>query len=276
MVGHKSNINNTDFSYWMSAPHLTAGKESILLIHGFGGTYSGFEDLSSLLAEDYNILGLDLPGYGLSEPMKRRHTLQNYAHFLDEFCAKTEFHKIHVVGHSFGADIATVFAALHPSRVDKLTLISPVIFYGKNIATYGKLYYKLAQKMPKSIAHRMLHNHFLTWASDMSMFKTASAEQKTKILRDDFVNDHLMSDKPTIEGYLSLLSTDFIKTASKIKAPTTILSGSKDPLSPVTDMEKLHDAIPSSKLTIIEDTGHFLPLEEPRKIYEHIAKALRQ
>lgn len=276
MVGYQDEIKRSKFTYWMSAPHATHGKQSILLIHGFGGTYSGLEGLSELLAEHHNILGLDLPGYGLSEPLKRKHTLKNYAHFLDDFCATTEFHKITVVGHSFGADIAIMFAAMHPDKVEKLVLVSPVLFGRKNVAQLGRFYYSFVAKMPPRIRHRLLHNHALTWLSTMSNFKQADKQTRAKVLRDDYVNDHLMTDRPIIESYFSLLSTPFFKTASQITVPTLILAGDDDMLSPVDEMERLHNVIPDSKLQIIKASGHFLPIEEPKKVHDKINTFLKK
>lgn len=272
MVGHQGKIKKTNFNYWMSAPHATAGKQSTLLIHGFGGTYSGLESLAGMLAEHSNVLGLDLPGYGLSEPLRAKHTLSNYAHFLDEFCATTEFHKVNVVGHSFGADIALVFAALHPDRVDKLVLISPVIFGDKNFIKLARYYYMAVAKMPPPLRHRLLHNHFLSWVSAYVNLQNADEETRAKILRDDYVSDHLMTDRPLIEGYFSLLATPFLTRAKQIEAPTFIISGDADRLSPVREMEHLQAAIPKSRLDVVSGAGHFLPIEEPRKVHNKIQK----
>lgn len=270
MTGHQTKIKHKKVVYWTSASHATNNRESLLLIHGFGGTYSGLEDLAALLSEQYNLLGLDLPGYGLSEPLQERHTLRNYAKFLNTFCGATEFHKVNVVGHSFGADIAIVFAALFPNRVDKLVLISPVVFSKKGIARLGKAYYNVVSRLPKGLRHTLLHSHALTRLSDRFMFKQASEQQRSKILRDDYISDHLMTDTPTIESYLSLLATPFFKLAGRIQSKTLVISGSDDALSPADVMQKLQEQIPSSSLSIVQGAGHFLPLETPRPVAEQI------
>lgn len=275
MTGHQAHLKSRRVAYWTSAPHLTDGMESVLVIHGFGGTYSGLEDLSNLLSEHYNILGLDLPGYGLSEPLRERHSLKNYANFLNTFCGATEFHKVNVVGHSFGADIAIVFAALFPKRVNKLVIISPVVFSNKGLARLGKAYYHFVAKLSQRMRHTMLHNHTLTRVSDELMFKQASDQQRSRILRGDYISDHLMSDAPTIESYLSILATPFFKLAGAIKSKTLLLSGSEDTLSPVEVMAKLQEQIPNSQLDIAVGAGHLLPLETPGPVAKKILEFLK-
>jgi pimeloyl-ACP methyl ester carboxylesterase len=271
MIGHKAVHNNREYSYWISTSREDS-RSAILMIHGFGGTYSGLENLSTMLSKEATIVGLDLPGYGLSEQLQGRHTLRKYAAFLDQFCKTTEHHRLIVVGHSFGADIALVFAARYPKRIDKLILINPVLISNRRFARLAKHYYQFISHTPYKIRHWLLHNHLLTWVSAYSLFKNASSKTRSKILRDDYISDHLMSDRPVIESYYSLLSTPFIKVASKIKAPTLILSGSVDVLSPPKDMEQLHAAVIGSELVIVKGEGHFMPIESAPVVAKEIRK----
>lgn len=48
-----------------------------------------------------------------------------------------------------------------------------------------------------------------------------------------------------------------------IKCPTLIACGRQDAWSPPAAHEAIAAAIPSAKLVVIEDSGHFLPLEQP-------------
>lgn len=57
-----------------------------------------------------------------------------------------------------------------------------------------------------------------------------------------------------------------------IKCPTLIACGREDAWSPPEHHEAMANAIPGARLAIIEDSGHFLPLEQP----EAFNKALRE
>lgn len=273
MPGHKTKVNRRAVVYWITEPP-KGTNEYILLIHGFGGTYSGLEDVAEILSEKYGILGVDLPGYGLSEPMHRTHSVKNYANFLYEFCQSIGVKKVHVVGHSFGADIAIVLAAKHPALVQKLVLLNPVISSSKLLGGLSRMYYGFVGVLPRSLRHQLLHNHFLTWVTDSVLFTQASEAQRQQILRDDYISDHLMGDTPVLEGYRSILQTPFLKYARRIQTDTLLIGGAKDVLASVSTMAELHTMIALSKLEIIHDAGHFYPLEKPQKVSKKILSFL--
>src|SRR4051812_15585136 len=39
----------------------------VLMIHGFGGSYTNFNQLTALMKNDYRVIRIDLPGFGLSD-----------------------------------------------------------------------------------------------------------------------------------------------------------------------------------------------------------------
>ena len=57
--------------------------------------------------------------------------------------------------------------------------------------------------------------------------------------------------------------------------PTLILWGEDDPFHPAAAGERLNDAIPSSALGLVPETGHFLPEEAPETIFPIISEYLR-
>ena len=58
----------------------------------------------------------------------------------------------------------------------------------------------------------------------------------------------------------------------QIKCPTLIACGRQDGFSPPADHEAIAAAIPGARLAIIDDSGHFLPVEQP----DALNKALRE
>jgi pimeloyl-ACP methyl ester carboxylesterase len=61
----------------------------------------------------------------------------------------------------------------------------------------------------------------------------------------------------------------------RINVPTLIMVGEKDDWTPPSFSRLLHDQIPSSKLVILEDAGHCLPLERPERLNTEILKFLK-
>jgi len=60
-----------------------------------------------------------------------------------------------------------------------------------------------------------------------------------------------------------------------IKAPTLLVWGMNDPLSPLAIADKLHAAIKGSKKVLIDQAGHFPFLEHPEKFNQIVMDFLR-
>src|SRR5688572_7545347 len=78
----------------------------VLLLHGWGDSHETFARLASALAENYQVVRLDLPGFGKTEPPKEPWNLNNYARFLKEFLKKLNLVPYAVIGHSNGGALA--------------------------------------------------------------------------------------------------------------------------------------------------------------------------
>lgn len=52
----------------------------------------------------------------------------------------------------------------------------------------------------------------------------------------------------------------------EIACPTTVLAAGADELRAVAESEALRDGIAGSVLTIVEDAGHLIPLEQPAAV----------
>src|SRR3989344_1825037 len=98
----------------------------MILIHGFPGNHHGLVELARSL-DNYRLILPDLPASGESEALAGKHTLSNIGDWLNEFLEKLSIEKTIILGHSFGARAALVFAGQHPGKVEKLILITPAV-----------------------------------------------------------------------------------------------------------------------------------------------------
>ena len=58
---------------------------------------------------------------------------------------------------------------------------------------------------------------------------------------------------------------DLTDQLGDIKVRTLILAGEDDNTAPIAQAEVLRDGIPNSELSVIPDSGHWLPLEKPEE-----------
>jgi pimeloyl-ACP methyl ester carboxylesterase len=61
-----------------------------------------------------------------------------------------------------------------------------------------------------------------------------------------------------------------------IRCPTLVIAGAQDRLRSLDEARELHDGIPGSDFSVIEGTGHMIPLEAPERLAALIADWLTQ
>ncbi|MEW5319686.1 MAG: hypothetical protein WDW38_010824 [Sanguina aurantia] len=108
-----------------------SGKPNLLLIHGTGSSSAAWIPIMQRLAETFNILAVDLPGFGRSDgptslrSSSREETIDFYCDFLQTYLQAAGLSQVVLVAHSYGCYIASHFASRHPHLVTKLFLACP-------------------------------------------------------------------------------------------------------------------------------------------------------
>jgi pimeloyl-ACP methyl ester carboxylesterase len=103
------------------------GRQVIILVHGIGVSEKYYRRFAYALAESYDVISVDLPGYGKAEKPKEVLTLEQLAIVLNEFINKRAIRAPVLVGQSMGCQIVAHFAASFPGKAKKLILLSPTV-----------------------------------------------------------------------------------------------------------------------------------------------------
>jgi pimeloyl-ACP methyl ester carboxylesterase len=96
-------------------------------VHGLSGSATNWTDLAGLLGTRAAGTAVDLPGFGLTEPLPSRDfTPAGHADALLCFLAG-QGRPVHLLGNSLGGAVALMVAARRPELVRSLTLVSPAM-----------------------------------------------------------------------------------------------------------------------------------------------------
>ena len=95
------------------------GKD-ILLLHGWGQNIAMMKPVADPFTDEYNVLIVDLPGYGDSEDPLYAWTVNDYVECFKEMFEKLNIDKPILIGHSFGGKISLLYASKY--EVEKLVL----------------------------------------------------------------------------------------------------------------------------------------------------------
>lgn len=104
-----------------------SAKPSFVLIHGIGVSGRYFLPFADELAKDYNVVVMNLPGYGKTPKPERVLSTIELAEAVVDFLVAYKVAQPILVGHSMGCQIAAQVARRHPSLVYKLILLGPTV-----------------------------------------------------------------------------------------------------------------------------------------------------
>ncbi len=218
-------------------------QKTLVFLHGWGLSSKIFEPLFYYLKADFNICSIDLPGFG-SAPIEKPMTLNDYADFVHEFLKKNRIENSVIIGHSFGGAVGVKLDLTHPENVSKLILVcaSAVRQPRRKMIFVKKAADILKPLLPEKIRKFIL-----------------------KLLKYD-KTDYAQIESPELkETFKNVIKEDLRPHFHLIKAPTLVIWGEDDAVTPLSEGKIIAENIPGAKLAIIKNAGHFLFLEKPNE-----------
>lgn len=224
---------------------LTGKGEICLFLHGWGQNGDAFSFVQSKLNK-FKWLTIDLPPFGKSE-MPKSWTIFTYANMVISLCEHLNIKSCNVIGHSFGGRIGLVMASLTPKLVNKLILLDS------------------AGMKPK----RSLKYHF-------SVLKYKIFKLLNILQENAGSSDYRALDPECRSTFVSVVNTFLEEYCYQIKAPTLIIFGKQDEVTPLYMAKRLNKLIKNSTLEVVEHAGHFCFEDRPIKIVELLSKFLKE
>ena len=241
--------------------HSSEGQRpTLVLTNAFPQSIRCWESLWDRLGEHFDLLAVDLPGFGLSGGSGAVMRPSAQGQVLIELMDASAIDQAFVVGPDVGAPIALWLASNHPKRVLGINVYDgpgmwPTDFDpALGAATRSGLVRWLGTRPPFR-RQLMKQNFEAASAAGYHHFQPSSAalEEYRAICFDPAKHrnafDYLGSyaeELPQIEAGLAALTL-----------PVLITWGAHDQFVRPTNAERLHARLPNSELTVFENAGHF-------------------
>ncbi|MBK8658709.1 MAG: alpha/beta hydrolase [Bacteroidetes bacterium] len=266
-VKREMTLSNSHFLTWRGAEiHYTdeGNGMPLLMIHGLGGSHRNFQKLAAEMKDQYRVIRVDLPGFGMSDfPAGEITDLPGvYRDFFVFFLDTLHIDSIHLMGNSMGGMMAWNIAAAQPEKVKTLTLL----------ASAGYELDKIAK-----VAARFTRFKFLEPILEKGIpmaVSEANADRiyadKTKVdLKEVYNNNVFWNREGNVQALMRLTSSGQYPDSSLIKTvqcPTLVIWGKEDEIVPYYHAEKFIRDIPNSKLVTYSPCGHVPMIEKTEEV----------
>lgn len=239
------------------------GKETIVLVHGFGGSKDNWPKMVKYLP-GYHFIIPDLPGFGESSKLETsKYDVASQVERMNGFFARLGLDNFYLAGNSMGGNISGIYAEKYPKKVKALILVNnagvnaPVksivlkaILQGTNplivntVDDYDNLLNLIFVKKP-----------YIPYPIKRVLAEKSieSREFNAKVFRD------FSSTPAMLEGNFEALTM-----------PVLIIWGDTDRLIDVSTVSVLEKGIKNHTARILKDCGHVPMMERPEETAGYI------
>jgi pimeloyl-ACP methyl ester carboxylesterase len=246
--------NGTDHLFYTRHGSKPDDAPAVLLIHGAGGSHLHWPNALRALPQA-NVYALDLPGHGRSG-MEGRSSIPGYADAVLAFMDALGLESAVPIGHSMGSATALMLALEAAHRVEGLVLVGS----GARLRVLPALLDGLLEDF-ESTVKTIVEYCYASGATDR-MKRVAVGqmlELSPQVVHDDFT---------------ACDAFDVMGDLGTVRAPTLIITGTEDIMTPPKYAQYLAEHIPDSRLALVEDAGHMVMLEQPETVAQAIGEFL--
>jgi pimeloyl-ACP methyl ester carboxylesterase len=243
--------------------------ETVLLVHGITTNSFVWREIVPRLSESFDAIAIDLLGCGGSDlSLDADASIAAQAELAAEFIRTLEIGPCHLVGHDIGGGIAQLLAVRNRELIRSMTVVNPVgydfwpvqpIVAARTPILRQLVMATLDIRTLRLVVKRALYHRELLDDELMALFwdqmSTTDRRKAFLHLARSLNSEQLLA----IEGDLRTLDL-----------PTLILRGDADIYLSAKICERLYGDIPGSRLERISTGGHFVQIDEPDWVTDHL------
>lgn len=254
-------VSGTDTYVYTNNKAIDASKPSIVFIHGAGFDHSVWTLFARHFSRhNWNVVALDLPGHGRSDSPALQ-SIEQMAGWTIELIDTLGLSSAALVGHSMGSLITIEAASRLGPRATHAVLIGSI----SPMPVSEPILDATANK--PGAAHSMLTSFSFSKQNLMGGNPNPGMWMVSDSMRryEDEMEIALDSDMRACNAYQRGL-----EAASQITAPTLMLHGDADRLTPLRATKPLFDTLRDGRMDIIPGAGHSLMVEDPNHVLDQL------
>ena len=255
-------------------------QKSMVILHGYPTSSFDYYKIVPEISKHYRVIIHDHLGFGFSDkPKDVDYSLVKQADIALELWRQLDLKNIHLVAHDYGTSVATeIIARYNANELD--------IKIEKLILTNGSIHIELSQlrTIQKLLKHKFLGKYvakltnFLIFKKNMKNIYFDTSKVTDNELKEMWKLIELNGGRKVIHKLTQYINERYlhwnrwIGALKETQISTKIIWAKNDPIAVPAIAKLLAKEIPNNTLYWIENTGHFLMLENPKELLELILK----
>ena len=252
--------------------HRRAGEgEALVAIHGIGSCWQVWNPVLPALEERHDVLALDLPGYGRSDPVAGEPAVPALVDSVEEAMDAAGFETAHLVGNSMGGWIAAELAAR--GRAKTVVATSPAGMWTAKEMTYSRTVLRRSHAAAQRLAPHA-ERITATAAGRRMAFGFTYARPERLDPADAAYAIKMFAGSPSFRRTLDWIETgkEMPRGLHSIDCPFRVVWGTRDLLLPVRQAPRWARHVRGAEVVRLPGAGHVpmgdYPEETAAKILE--------
>jgi pimeloyl-ACP methyl ester carboxylesterase len=254
------------------------GRETIVCLHGLGGTKASFLPTVAALADSYRVVAIDLPGFGESDkPIGAPYDAPWFARSVFATMDALGIERAHVVGNSMGGRVAIEVGLTGHDRTDALLLLSPALAWLRPrpwapVLRALRPELGLIQPAPRQVVDAMVRRLVPSanggWtAAGVDEFLRAYLTRRGRAAFYAAARNIYLDEPYGDNGFWTRLEA--------LQCESLFVWGRNDRLVPIAFMKHVERALPKARHVELP-CGHVPQVERPRETHAAIRKFLAE
>ncbi|XP_077386977.1 monoacylglycerol lipase abhd6-B-like isoform X2 [Festucalex cinctus] len=251
---------------------------SLLLLHGFSASKDMWLPFLKYVPIEQHVLSVDMPGHeGTSRTGSEDYSIRGQVARIHQSVGLDQ-RPFHLLGTSMGGNVAGVYAATYPTYLSGVTLMCPS---GLVYPTESELIVRLREmeKNPEDASIPLIPSNPRELEDMLRLCCHKPLKLPRPVLRG------LLDNRIHHNDFYRKLFMELVEEKSRhslqenlhlITSPLQVLWGKQDQVLDVSGACALQAALPHTRLFLLDNCGHTIALERPRKAAQLVVDFLRR
>ena len=226
--------------------------KNLVLVHGFLGGSAQWAAQVDAFSRHFNVVTVDLPGFGLKNGWDALERIADYADFVLDELSSLGIKRFHLLGHSMGGMIVQEMTARAPERIESLVLYGtgPIGIMPGRFESIEESRRRASEDGADATGNRIAATWFLEGETAEHYPVCAGLAVKASL-------------QAILAGLTAMETWSGLFALPKIAVPTLVLWGDCDRAYLWSQPEQLWRNIPGAQLAVIPGCSHAVHLEKP-------------